>query len=396
MMANLTLYASIEDTSTIESNLFESMADYVIQQDDESIIILKKGLFKKKHICSIHIKERTENEDPNQFTGGFVGYLAAELMGDTELKEKILFQAVHVNTMISFQVEDSDVEDFWPNLIAATEKIGGLLFLPSGYILDSTGAELVDPDGKIIADDVQVIVAEKETEVAAFSEVTEESIKRRRSTQAVLSANKIPYIDHLPLLPDSKSVQLKSAEEIARRVSAMLIITQFVREIIVDEKPENIKASRRIAEVFLNRYGVKMNLTPAEEAFLQQEEFTKQQLVDKMWLFEAAWAMLWSVNLVDLLPEPTNICDVDAVLNLLTSYTNIGEMLVDVELRSADEILDRMDENYSYHWACVEARVNGETAPALLDEGVVLERQRAFNWLTQLQNEAWDDVTISS
>lgn len=395
-MANLTLYASIEDTSTIESNLFESMADYVIQQDDESMIILKKGLFKKKQICTIHIKERIENEDPNQFTGGFVGYLAAELMGDTELKEKILFQAVHVNTMISFQVEEAEVEDFWPNLIAATEKIGGLLFLPSGYILDSTGAELVDPDGKIVADDVQVIVAEKETEVAAFSVVTEENINRRRATQAVLSANKIPYIDHLPLLPDSKSVQLKSAEEIARRVSAMLIITQFVREIIVDEKPENIKASRRIAEVFLNRYGVKMNLTPAEEAFLQQEEFTKQQLVDKMWLFEAAWTMLWSINLVDLLPEPTNICDVEAVLNLLTSYTNIGEMLVDVELRPAEEILDQMDENYSYHWACVEARVNGETAPALLDEGVVLERQRAFNWLTQLQNEAWDDVTISS
>ena len=46
-----------------------------------------------------------------------------------------------------------------------------------------------------------------------------------------------------------------------------------------------------------------------------------------------------------------------------------------------------------YDWACVDARVKGEEAPASLDGGVVMERHYAFNWLIGASDGAeWDEI----
>jgi hypothetical protein len=49
-------------------------------------------------------------------------------------------------------------------------------------------------------------------------------------------------------------------------------------------------------------------------------------------------------------------------------------------MRGTDEILQALDLIYRYHWACVNARVNG-TKSAGLDEEVVMERRGGLEWL---------------
>lgn len=395
-MINIILYASIDERSTLNSVCAEAMVDYIVVAEQQRLIIQKKNFFKKKIICEITYKYRLKEQNPNQFTQGFFGYLAKELHGNEQVKQKLMYQARHINTIIDFQVDTKELYkgDFLARILMVTKAIGGIIFMPSGYILDAEGNEIVDGQGQIIAEDLIVEVTKSQLNRTEFTAATIENQGVRRATIAKLEANDIPFIENMPLLPDTTAMKLHSTETIARRATAVLIIIQFVREILDDNEKAAIKTSKRIAEVFLNRYGVKMNMTPLEEEFLQQLDYDKQQLIDKMWLYESAWIMMWSINLVGELKEPQQICDVERLLHVLASYKNIGELLEDATLREPQEILTRMDENYLYYWACVDARLKNQLSPADLDEGIVMERQRAFNWLTQLQLAEWDDVKI--
>lgn len=400
-MTIINLFASTSEPQLIDSIIEKEMEGYRLQTLDNEINIQKKKLLRTKTICKINQKIKNDAEDVNQFTGGFVGYLSKELQGDVTLKQKLMYQAIHINTVISFQIDDNEIENlnFMDRVFKITAAIGGVIYLQSGYILDALGRELVDPEGTIIADDIAVEIEVPEDNFTKYALATVENQGRRAATIAKLKANDIPYKEKMPLLPDSQQVKLKTVEEIARRATAVLIVIQFVREVLDDTEKANIKTSKRIAEVFLNRYGVKMNLTAAEEAFLEKGQYDKQELIDKMWLYESVWIMYWSIGLLDVLGElnePTEICDVAYLLDVLASYTNIGELLADTEMKDSNEIITKMDENYLYHWACVDNRIKRQQAPAGLDEGVVMERQRAFNWLTQLNNEQWDEVTMNS
>ncbi|MBQ0137998.1 MAG: DUF4272 domain-containing protein [Kurthia sp.] len=398
-MTTIRLYASLEDQSSLTTKILEAMNGYIIEEEADGLVIRKKGIFKKKKICEVHQKNKRNDQDSNAFTEGYVGYLAHQLHGNEQVKKKLLHHAENINTIVSFEVEEKEIRkvEFMAKIFGATKEIGGVIFLPSGYILDASGKEVVDGQGEIVVQTIELTVVEKQTQydVNKYAQSTVENQSVRQATIAKLQSNGIPYANQLPLLPDTKDMQLLSVEQIARRAAVVLIIIQFVREIVDDSEKASIKTSKRIAEVFLNRYGVKMNMTPSEEAFLQQTNYDKQQLIDKMWLYESAWVMLWSIGLVENLEEPQQICDVEHLLMVLASYQNIGELLTDAALRPAAEIFVRMDENYLYYWACVDARMKNLQAPADLDEGIVMERQRAFNWMSQLQNATWDDIKVN-
>ena len=61
-------------------------------------------------------------------------------------------------------------------------------------------------------------------------------------------------------------------------------------------------------------------------------------------------------------------------------------------LRPTALLLDALDVNHRLHWVVRQAQINGRNTVAGVDGGVVAERCRAFNWLVQLKDAAWDDV----
>lgn len=393
-MAFITLYTPLENTDTINEILIGSPQLLSIEKRDTYYSITQKKILKKKKIGRIRLKNKVEAESGNQFTNGFVGYLQAELKGSNDLKNKFVLQGNFTKTIISFDIKDEVIESVWGNLLAITSQFPGLLLLPSGIILSSNGDELVDENGVILVDQLDVKISS--TDVITEFDATVENQGRRKASQNKLMVNDIPYTDTLALLPDSNMIQRRSTVEIAKRASVLIILIQFVRELLDDKENINIKTARRMSEVFLNRYGVKSNLTPDEEKFLAQDSFEDQELINRMWLYESAWVMLWSIGLIVELSEPTEICDVDALLALIADHINVGELISEAAPISTIELLDRMDENYLYLWACIEIRVNGLSTTVGLDEGVVMERQRAFNWLVSLHDESWDTITINA
>jgi hypothetical protein len=112
------------------------------------------------------------------------------------------------------------------------------------------------------------------------------------------------------------------------------------------------------------------------------------------WKYESLWILLWALGIAKDIGEMDKICDCDLVMDVFRE----GGLKNRSKLRSLDEILSKLDLVYRYHWACVDARINGKKV-AGLDEEVVMERRAGLEWLCckGLENDdlkaefnAWD------
>jgi hypothetical protein len=72
-------------------------------------------------------------------------------------------------------------------------------------------------------------------------------------------------------------------------------------------------------------------------------------------------------------------------------------MVAAAKLRDVSEILDEADLIYRYHWACVDARVNGSGPLQGLEESVVMERRAGLWWMLDIDGQDdWDDVAMDT
>ena len=144
-----------------------------------------------------------------------------------------------------------------------------------------------------------------------------------------------------------------------------------------------------------DRLGAKRTLSPKESAFVLDAQPDKVTRIQFAWQYECLGVMLWALGYSAELGRPDRIVDVRRIVSIMKEKAPI-RLREEARLRSISELLDEADLIYRYHWACVDARVNGAPPPRGLDCGVVLERHRALNWLIGYQGQAWDDVTTDT
>lgn len=135
-------------------------------------------------------------------------------------------------------------------------------------------------------------------------------------------------------------------------------------------------------------------LTEKEKAILY-EEVSQQDVINMIWKYEAYWVLLWALGIVDELNYPDNIVDCDFATQAVVSVSTFEEFMKKVKLREIEEILDQADLIYRYDWACVNARLKQQQAPAQLNSSVVVERHGALNWLIQ-SDSYWDYPDVST
>jgi hypothetical protein len=212
----------------------------------------------------------------------------------------------------------------------------------------------------------------------------DEAQARKARSIAILKREKVPFIDHLPLIETEAEAKRRSTEEVADRAMALCIVA-VKGEGLEQEKVERIVKKFAVTDAF----------SPEERKFVENPEPSQRDRVQFSWRYECYWVMLWALGFVDDLARPDKMCDVGKAVSLLIDLGREG-FVAKAKLRPATEILDAADLIYRYHWATTEARVKNQEPPARLEPGVTQEWHHALDWLIGYSDQEWDDVTTDT
>lgn len=224
-------------------------------------------------------------------------------------------------------------------------------------------------------------------------DVREAQMRRARSIE-ILKAHNVPYIEHLPVIETSDCVRIRTAEEIARRAVACLFAIQVACD--ASNGRAGLKKSRKFFGDKLAEFGVEGFLTHKERKVFW-EKCTNQEFCNMTWKYEAYWVLLWALGIVDQLDYPADGCDCEFAISAVADCDGMDAFMEKVHLRDISEILDEADLIFRYDWACVEARIHEEEAPAGLNPDVVVERHCGLNWLIDADGaDDWDNVSTDT
>ena len=197
--------------------------------------------------------------------------------------------------------------------------------------------------------------------------------ERKDISIEILKSQGVPFIDHLPLVYETSEVAPREKDEVIAR--AICSFAAIMCACTIKDNGELTDEDKQGAKDFLdNRFGCLDKLTRMERRVIEGEA-SCDEAVNMSWKYESLWALMWAMGLVKKLDFPKDTCDCDFVMKTFS-----GDFSERVKMRGTDEILQALDLIYRYHWACVNARVNGSKS-AGLDEEVVMERRGGLEWL---------------
>ncbi|MCB0647940.1 MAG: DUF4272 domain-containing protein [Saprospiraceae bacterium] len=210
------------------------------------------------------------------------------------------------------------------------------------------------------------------------------AIERKQFTEGMLIDLGIPYIGHLPAIEEESETQLRSPQEIAKRI-LVLTYLGYIGE--VEEDKSNVVD-------FLKSENLWSSASPIEQRqFLSKEMFNPQELIDISWRSECVWILLWAIKKYDKIDLPTVEVSIEDILDFLPDFMSSTEEFIENSvLREKSEILDQSDLLYRLHWAVR----NCDNEKMSLNPGVVRERHYAINWLTYYEQLEWDDITTDT
>jgi len=221
----------------------------------------------------------------------------------------------------------------------------------------------------------------------------EAQMRKKRSIE-ILKAHNVPYIQHLPVIETADNVKIRTAEEIAYRAVTCLLAIQVACD--AAGAPGNFKKSRKFFGEKLIELGLEGFLTQKEQKIFKGK-CNNQDFVSMTWKYEAYWILLWALGIVEQLDYPSEACDCEFAIHAVADCNSMNDFMRKVKLRDISEILDEADLIFRYDWACVDARIHEEEAPAGLDPDVVYERHCGLNWLIDADGaDDWDNVATNT
>ena len=212
-------------------------------------------------------------------------------------------------------------------------------------------------------------------------------LSRKEKSQEILKQEGIKINFNLPNIETEEETTIRTTEEIAIRLT-ILAITNFLAFDTIDSET---------ASDYLNDHNLWEYVTPDEKEFIAHP--TENKKFQETWKCECIWVLLWALKLVDTLPFPNELCDLNVIP--AEKYPVNGDkdpnefIKAKHEVRSKSEILDANDLYYRYDWACVDARINNSEMTHI-HPGVVYERHYALNWLVNYMDQEWDDISCDT
>jgi hypothetical protein len=213
--------------------------------------------------------------------------------------------------------------------------------------------------------------------------------ERKNRSIEILQAQNVPFIEHLPLRYETNEVIPRDKKEVIERLACSF--TSIMCALSIGKKEYTEQDRVYMTQDFLsNKYHALELLTPMEQQVIAGT-ISEAGAINAAWKYESIWVLLWALGVVEELSFPNQICDCDLVMGTMERFKNLDDFMANTTLRPMEEILQALDLHYRYHWAAVNARVNGSD-PAGIDEGIVMERRAGLEWLC-CKGEENDNLT---
>lgn len=208
----------------------------------------------------------------------------------------------------------------------------------------------------------------------------------------------IAYNDNLPTIPSSDRIKLKSAEEVKKRALACMLSIQLAYSI---SNGEYYSDSLLFVLHKMEEWNLSLDdFLPKERVLIEnkmtkqdnENEFTKQDLIDIIWSYETYWVLIWALDLItdkELL-NVTKVCNTERAMAISGVINSI-----ELKIKNIEKILDIADLFYCYHWACVEKRINSDTEIGKLNPEVVSERRKGLEWLINDEKD-WNKISLDT
>ena len=202
--------------------------------------------------------------------------------------------------------------------------------------------------------------------------------ERKNKSIAILQSQNVPLIEHLPLRYEADEVIPRDKKEVIQRVACSFASIMCALSIGKNEYTEEDRVY--MTQDFLSaKYNALKLLTPMEQQVIAGT-ISEAGAINVAWKYEAVWVLLWALGIVEELSFPDKISYCDLVMGTMRDFKNLEDFMANTTLRPIEEILQALDLYYRYHWAAVNARVNGSD-PAGIDEDIVMERRAGLEWL---------------
>lgn len=197
--------------------------------------------------------------------------------------------------------------------------------------------------------------------------------ERKNKSIEILVSQGVPYIEHLPLRYETEEVTPRDKKEVIERAVCSFATIMSTFSIAKGEYTEERKAYMQ--DFFGGKHKTFNLLTPKEEKVITAQA-NEDEIMQAIYKYEAIWVLLWALGIVEELSFPNETCDSDLVMDAMLKFRSEGldDFMEYTTLRPIEEILQALDLHYRYHWAAVNARVNGSD-PAGIDEDIVMERR---------------------
>lgn len=383
-MTQCTLYFDIPGAGFIANYLSGALPDYEITGDPES-----GGLVASAGGASVNFYIRGTGIDADGFYSNMMDmykYYESIESDRPEIKEQLLRHIPMFNASMGVVCDGEMGEEFFAALQNMVDELGGLILLPPANLYNGKGRLVFDIEGKSELDEYVITKSARLFDEKARPSASGEARKER--SNKILQKRGVPVNASLPPIAGDEDARIRDKDEVINRLLALTYACVYA-ELARDQ---DVERARGGLAWFAERYGVQELLSPAEKEFVSAAAPDEQTVIDTVWRYECLWVAAWALGLVPDLAYPDALCDVAHLTGTIAGFESREDIFRRGKLRSKSDILDEADLIYRYDWACIDAMLKQEPAPAGLDGEVVLERHRMLNWLVNYGNAEWDDV----
>lgn len=403
-MENCTIYSHYLNFEKVVQIVKEKLPKATVELNDGEInkslvATIKGGFFGKNKTLKINYRQR---QNPSykleeiecgltQNLAGMANFIQSLPSQNEVVKNKFLHKVLAANCEIPFMAEPEIISEFQSVLHSIIQDLDAFIFAqPSKVFNKSNGQHFLDKNFDLILDvngncEIQDIEVNAEAKYLdkPVANASEEQLTRKAKSESFLSSHSIKVNKNLPCTESSTNVKIRSVDEIIDRAYA-LMVTAAKGEGIEKQHLDKLIQDKKID-----------SLSPKESEIFQMENVNDQDSAYATWRYESLYVILWAMGKMDALKFPNEICDVQAIVGALIK-TNKEELKNSIQLKSNSAILDELDKTYRMNWACVDARIKGQQVEGNINSSIIYERHYALNWLTNYQNQDWDNVTTNT